>query len=103
MRAPKRPMHAVSLWVRRQPPKVKAFLAVVAGMAALVLLRVIVHDHDNLFVTAEAVHSIGICVLIYKLTKEKTCAASNLRTFQPSIVVLFQPAPALLGVKPDPT
>ncbi|GFZ00610.1 ER lumen protein retaining receptor family protein [Actinidia rufa] len=75
MRAPKRPMHAVSLWVRRQPPKVKAFLAVVAGMAALVLLRVIVHDHDNLFVAAEAVHSIGICVLIYKLTKEKTCAA----------------------------
>ncbi|PPD79908.1 hypothetical protein GOBAR_DD23174 [Gossypium barbadense] len=43
-------------------------------MAALVLLRVIVNDHDNLFVAAEAVHSIGISVLIYKLTKEKTCA-----------------------------
>ncbi|KAK6121434.1 hypothetical protein DH2020_044823 [Rehmannia glutinosa] len=43
-------------------------------MAALVLLRAIVHDHDNLFVAAEAVHSIGIAVLIYKLMKEKTCA-----------------------------
>ena len=52
----------------------KAFLAVVSGMAALVLLRFIVHDHDNLFVAAEAVHSIGISVLIYKLMKEKTCA-----------------------------
>ncbi|TYI51191.1 hypothetical protein E1A91_D12G158000v1 [Gossypium mustelinum] len=62
------------MWVRRQPPKVKTFLAVVSGMAALVLLRVIVNDHDNLFVAAEAVHSIGISVLIYKLTKEKTCA-----------------------------
>ena len=76
MRPPRRPIQTVSLGVRRQPPKVKAFLAVVAGMAALVLLRVIVHDHDNLFVAAEAVHSIGICVLIYKLTKEKTCAGN---------------------------
>ncbi|CAA2989056.1 ER lumen -retaining receptor [Olea europaea subsp. europaea] len=76
MRPPRRPIHAVSTWVRRQPPKVKAFLAVVSGMAALVLLRAIVHDHDNLFVAAEAVHSIGISVLIYKLMKEKTCAGT---------------------------
>lgn len=78
MKAPKRPIQAVSTWVRRQPPKVKAFLAVVSGMAALVLLRAIVHDHDNLFVAAEAVHSIGIAVLIYKLMKEKTCAGMDL-------------------------
>ncbi|KAF4374175.1 hypothetical protein F8388_022941 [Cannabis sativa] len=45
-------------------------------MTALVLLRFIVHDHDNLFVAAEAVHSIGISVLIYKLMKEKTCAGT---------------------------
>jgi len=64
-------------WVRRQPPKVKAFLAVVAGMAALVFIRFIVHDHDNLFVAAEAAHALGIAVLIYKLTKEKTCAGSS--------------------------
>lgn len=76
MKATKTPIHAVWSWVRRQPPKVKAFLAVVTGMAALVLLRFIVHDHDNLFVAAEAVHSIGICVLIYKLMKEKTCAGT---------------------------
>jgi hypothetical protein len=66
-------------WVRRQPPKVKAFLAVVTGMAALVFIRFIVHDHDNLFVAAEAAHAIGIGVLIYKLTKEKTCAGSSVR------------------------
>nr|KJB32626.1 hypothetical protein B456_005G252000 [Gossypium raimondii] len=75
MRAEKRLIHAATMWVRRQPPKVKAFLAVVSGMATLVLLRFIVHDHDNLFVAAESVHSLGISVLIYKLTKEKTCAA----------------------------
>lgn len=72
--APKRPIQMITSWLRRQPPKVKAFLGVVAGMAALVLLRAIVHDHDTLFVAAEAVHSLGISVLIYKLMKEKTCA-----------------------------
>jgi hypothetical protein len=68
-------------WVRRQPSKVKAFLAVVAGMAALVFIRFIVHehDHDNLFVATEAAHAIGIGVLIYKITKEKTCAGSSVR------------------------
>ncbi|CAL5402231.1 unnamed protein product [Camellia sinensis] len=88
MRPPKRPIHTVSLWVRKQPPKVKAFLAVVTGMAALVLLRFIVHDHDNLFVAAEAVHSAGICVLIYKLTKEKTCAGLSLKSQELTAIFL---------------
>ncbi|CAA3013245.1 ER lumen -retaining receptor [Olea europaea subsp. europaea] len=79
MRPPRRLIHVVSTWVRRQPPKMKAFLAVVIGMAALVLLRAIVHDHDNIFVAAEAVHSIGISVLIYKLMKERTCAGLSLK------------------------
>ena len=70
----KRQINVIVGWVKRQPPKVKAFLCVVGGMAALVFLRFIVHDHDNLFVAAEACHAIGIAVLIYKLTKEKTCA-----------------------------
>ncbi|XAR61659.1 hypothetical protein NMG60_11016139 [Bertholletia excelsa] len=80
MKAQKRPIHAVATWVRRQPPKVKAFLAVVSAMAALVFLRLIVEDHDNLFVAAEAVHAIGISVLIYKLIKEKTCAGLSLKS-----------------------
>jgi hypothetical protein len=83
MRGTKRPLGVVTAWVRRQPPKVKAFLAVVTGMAALVFIRFIVHDHDNLFVAAEAAHALGIAVLIYKLTKEKTCAGSCLRPLSP--------------------
>jgi len=80
MRGTKRPLSVVTSWVRRQPPKVKAFLAVVTGMAALVVIRFIVHDHDNLFVAAEAAHALGIGVLIYKLTKEKTCAGLSLKS-----------------------
>ena len=51
-------------------------MAVISGIAAFVVLRAIVHDHDNLFVAVEAVHSIGIFVLIYKLIKEKTGAGT---------------------------
>ncbi|KAL0412429.1 UNVERIFIED_CONTAM: ER lumen protein-retaining receptor [Sesamum radiatum] len=88
MRPPKRPIQAVSTWVRRQPPKVKAFLAVVSGMVALVLLRAVVHDHDNLFVAAEAVHAIGISVLIYKLMKERTCAGLSLKSQELTAIFL---------------
>ncbi|KAJ4966118.1 hypothetical protein NE237_017967 [Protea cynaroides] len=88
MRAPRRPIHTVSTWVKRQPPKVKAFLAVVSGMTALVFLRFIVHDHDNLFVAAEAVHALGISVLIYKLMKEKTCAGLSLKSQELTAIFL---------------
>ncbi|GAB4852521.1 hypothetical protein Ancab_016736 [Ancistrocladus abbreviatus] len=80
MKAGKRPINAVSTWIRRQPPKVKAFLAVVTAIAALIFLRMIVQDHDSLFVSAEAVHALGISVLIYKLTKERTCAGLSLKS-----------------------
>ncbi|GAV63620.1 ER_lumen_recept domain-containing protein [Cephalotus follicularis] len=80
MKATKRPIHAVATWVRKQPPQIKAFLAVVAVMCALVFLRLVVHDQDNLFVGAEAVHALGISVLIYKLMKEKTCAGLSLKS-----------------------
>lgn len=75
-----RPIQAVVTWVRRQPPKMKAFLAVVTAAAALVFLKMVVEDHDNLFVAAEAVHAIGVAVLIYKLTKVKTCAGLSLKS-----------------------
>ncbi|AQK58948.1 hypothetical protein Zm00014a_021979 [Zea mays] len=83
----RRPVAVVMAWVRRQPPKVKAFLAVVAGMAALVFIRFIVHDHDNLFVAAEAAHALGIAVLIYKLTKEKTCAVEGVLFLMPKCFI----------------
>ncbi|XP_022759444.1 uncharacterized protein LOC111305619 [Durio zibethinus] len=76
MKATKSPIRAVATWVRRQPPKMKAFLAVAPGMAALLFLRMVVEDHDNLFIAAEAVHALGTCILIYKLSKEKTCAGT---------------------------
>ena len=51
--------------------QVKAFLAVIARMAALVFLRMVVHDNDNLFVATEVVHAIGIVVLTINLPRRK--------------------------------
>ncbi|GMJ14881.1 hypothetical protein like AT4G38790 [Hibiscus trionum] len=76
----KSPIFAVTSWIRRQPPKMKVFLAVLSGIAALLFLRMVVEDHNNLFVASEVVHVLGTCVLTYKLTKEKTCAGLSLKS-----------------------
>ncbi|KAJ9553962.1 hypothetical protein OSB04_018007 [Centaurea solstitialis] len=81
----KRPIQALQSWLRRQPPKIKVFLAVVSAIAALVVIRLVVYDHDNLFIAAEAVHALGISVLIYKLATEKTCAGGGQITFQQKV------------------
>ncbi|PIA55495.1 hypothetical protein AQUCO_00700057v1 [Aquilegia coerulea] len=80
MRGSKTPIHTVATWVKRQPFKIKMFLAGVSCLATLVFLKIIVHDHDNLFVAAEAVHALGICILIYKLMKENSCAGLSLKS-----------------------
>ncbi|KAJ0479006.1 putative ER lumen protein retaining receptor [Helianthus annuus] len=73
----KQPVQALQAWLRRQPPKIKVFLASVSALAALIVIRLVVYDHDNLFIAAEAVHALGISVLIFKLATEKTCAGST--------------------------
>ncbi|KAL2522337.1 ER lumen protein retaining receptor family protein [Forsythia ovata] len=85
---PKKPIKAATTWVKRQPPKAKVFLAVAAIVTTLVFLRLIVHDHDNLFIAAEAVHAIGISLLIYKLTQEKTCAGLSLKSQELTAIFL---------------
>ncbi|ESR48420.1 hypothetical protein KPL70_016652 [Citrus sinensis] len=88
MKGYKTPIHAAATWVRRQPPKIKIFLAVITALAALVFLRMVVEDHDSLFVVAEAAHAIGISVLIYKLTKERTCAGLSLKSQELTAIFL---------------
>ena len=73
-RRSRNPVQSAVWWVKKQSPKVKGLLAVLASIFALVLLKFIINDHDNLFVAAEFIHGVGIAVLIYKLMKEKTCA-----------------------------
>src|SRR4051794_28527501 len=74
MRRARNPVQTAVWWVKKQPPKVKTALAVLTGIVVLVFLRIVIHDHDNLFVAAEFTHAVGIACLIYKLMKEKTCS-----------------------------
>ncbi|CAI5469137.1 unnamed protein product [Closterium sp. Yama58-4] len=87
-RRPKNPVQIAVWWVKKQPPKIKAFLGVCIGIAALIFLRFMVVDHDNLFVAAEAIHAIGIGVLVYKLTREKNCAGLSLKSQELTAIFL---------------
>ncbi|XP_012449812.1 uncharacterized protein LOC105772877 isoform X2 [Gossypium raimondii] len=87
-KATKNPIFAFTTWIRRQPPKMKAFLVTISGMAALLFLRMVVEDHNNLFVAAETVHALGTFVLIYKLTKEKACAGLSLKSQELTAIFL---------------
>ncbi|CAI5516298.1 unnamed protein product [Closterium sp. Naga37s-1] len=87
-RRPKNPIQIATWWLKKQPPKIKAFLGVCIGIAALIFLRFMVVDHDNLFVAAEAIHAIGIGVLVYKLTREKNCAGLSLKSQELTAIFL---------------
>ncbi|XP_019152364.1 PREDICTED: putative ER lumen protein-retaining receptor C28H8.4 [Ipomoea nil] len=74
----KAPINAVKASLKAQPPKIKILLAVIAAAFLIYLLHLLVEEQDNLFVAAEAVHAFGISVLVYKLTRGKSCAGLSL-------------------------
>ncbi|KAL4192578.1 hypothetical protein AMTRI_Chr06g194950 [Amborella trichopoda] len=82
------PVNVLFGWVRRQSVKVKSFLGVTAALFSLFFLWLLVRDHDHLFVAAEMVHAIGIVVLIYKLTRQKTCSGLSLRSQELTAIFL---------------
>lgn len=47
-------------------------------MQLLVLLWLVIEDHDNLFIMAESVHFLGIGLLIYKLMTKKNAGGAPL-------------------------
>ncbi|KAL6210970.1 hypothetical protein ACLB2K_016199 [Fragaria x ananassa] len=67
-------------WVRRQSMKVKIFLGAFLALCSLVALKLWIKNHKYFFVASEAIHFLGIIVLIYKLTIQKTCSGLSLKT-----------------------
>lgn len=74
------PVKKLLSWVQKQSKKVKIVLFIVTLITLLVTLKLTVHNHDYFFVMAEAIHLIGLLILIYKLTTLKTCSG-NLISF----------------------
>jgi ER lumen protein retaining receptor len=53
-----------------------------ARRQVLLLLKLIVRDHDNLFVLAEVAHFSGIGFLLYKLSHVESCEGARPRCAQ---------------------
>ena len=51
-------------------------LIVVVTAQLLLMLWLVIEDHDNLFIMAESVHFLGIGVLIYKLITKKNAGGA---------------------------
>mmetsp|Transcript_46257 Transcript_46257/g.118098 ORF Transcript_46257/g.118098 Transcript_46257/m.118098 type:complete len:281 (-) Transcript_46257:310-1152(-) len=76
----KDPLLAAVRWVQSRKPQEKMILGVAAGVLLLVLLWLVVEDHDNLFIMSEVIHFSGLGFLIFKLQSKKNCAGLSLRT-----------------------
>ncbi|XP_027114376.1 uncharacterized protein [Coffea arabica] len=82
------PVNKLFAWVRRQSMKVKIFLAVTSVICPLVALKLLIKDHNHFFIASEAVHFLGIMVLIYKLTTQKTCSGVSLKSQELTAIFL---------------
>ncbi|KAL3517838.1 hypothetical protein ACH5RR_020427 [Cinchona calisaya] len=82
------PVNKVFTWVRRQSIKVKSFLAVISLLSALMAMKLLIKDQDSFFIASEAVHFMGIIVLIYKLSTQKTCSGLSLKSQELTAIFL---------------
>lgn len=75
-------------WLKRRNTTEKFALGGVAAIVVLVLLWLVIEDHDNLFVMAEVIHFVGIGLLAYKLTSKQNAGGLSLRTQELTAIFL---------------
>jgi|TARA_B110000977_G_scaffold93798_1_gene124072 ER lumen protein retaining receptor len=73
-------LHRARVWIKNRSPHQKTALVVGLCVCLLLVLKLIVEDHDALFLMAEAVHFLGIGVLGYKLGVTKNCSGLSLKS-----------------------
>lgn len=74
-------------WMKSRSPKEKLAMGGTLAVLAMLLLWLIIEDHDLLFVFAEIAHFVGMGLLSYKLITKKTCVGISMRTQE--LTVLF--------------
>ncbi|CAN8268547.1 unnamed protein product [Cochlearia groenlandica] len=87
----KRGVSAVNVvfgWLRQQSNKVKIGLGIILSLILVVFLKLAVKNHNHFFVASELIHAVGILILIYKLTLQKTCSGLSLKTQEVTAVFL---------------
>jgi len=68
------PVNVLSIWLRKRSMKVKIFLGILLAFCALVALKFTIRDPNFFFQASEAIHIVGLIVLVYKLYAHKTCS-----------------------------
>lgn len=82
------PLLTASRWLKRRSQKEKVLLGSVCGLLSLLLMWLIIEDHDNLFIMAEFVHFAGIGMLLYKLFSKRNAGGLSLRSQELSALFL---------------
>ena len=67
-------------WIKKRSQHEKTAMVVGLCVVVLLTLKLVIDDHDSLFLMAEAVHFLGIGVLGYKLVLTKNCSGLSLRS-----------------------
>ena len=67
-------------WIKKRSQHEKTAMVVGLCVFVLLTLKLVIEDHDSLFLMAEAVHFLGIGVLGYKLVLTKNCSGLSLRS-----------------------
>ncbi|KAK2077889.1 hypothetical protein QBZ16_003757 [Prototheca wickerhamii] len=76
----KDPLLVITRWFKSRNPREKMYMGVAGGIVALLLMWLVIEDHDSLFVASEGVHFVGIGVLAYKIIRKRNCGGLSLRT-----------------------
>eukprot|EP00891_Asterochloris_glomerata_P002107 jgi/Astpho2/2107/e_gw1.00038.225.1_t len=74
------PLLTLSRWIKQRSQQEKMAMAVAGGILCLVLMWLVIEDHDNLFIMAESVHFLGIAILGYKLISKRNAGGLSLQS-----------------------
>ncbi|KAG2297967.1 hypothetical protein Bca4012_009159 [Brassica carinata] len=81
-------VNVVFWWLRKQSNKVKIPLGIIVFLLLVVFLKFTVKNHNHFFIASELIHAAGIIILIYKLTRQKTCSGLSLKSQEVTAVFL---------------
>ncbi|WOL01390.1 ER lumen protein-retaining receptor erd-2.2 [Canna indica] len=81
-------MKKIKGWVQRRSPRTMALFAFVLALLIVVSFSLLTDNRSHFFIASEAVHAVGIFILIFKLARKKSCAGLSLKTQELTALVI---------------
>lgn len=78
----------LSRWIRSRSVRQLVSMASIAALLMLIFLKVFVKNYTLFYIAVQLSHSIGLLVLVYKLTITKTCSGLSLKTQELTAIYL---------------